>query len=84
MIIFNWIFHFNHVIEIFQGKITCLDKSFKEKLNLVILIKNFIQQRMKELKFFVKMREFQFLSNSSLQAYFLPLYGWSLQPLSPE
>jgi len=66
MMTFSWVIHFNHVIETFQGKITRLDKSFKEKLNSVILIRNFIQQRTKELKFFVKMREFQFLSNSSL------------------
>jgi len=53
---FNWVIHFNQVIEIFQGKITRLDKSFKEKLNLVILIKKFIQQRTKELKFFAKIK----------------------------
>ena len=40
MMTFNWVIHFNHVIEIFQGKI--IDKSFKEKLNSVILIRNFI------------------------------------------
>jgi len=28
MITFNWVIHFNHVIEIFQGEI--IDKSFKE------------------------------------------------------
>ena len=59
MITFNWVIHFNHVIEIFQDKITRLDKSFKEKLNSVILIRNFFQQKTtKELKFFAKMREF--------------------------
>ena len=76
MMTFNCVIHFNPVIEIFQGEITRLDKSFKEKLNSIILIRNFIQQRMHELKFFAKMREFQFLQFLSTTGIF-PLYGWS-------
>jgi len=78
MMTFNWVIHFNHAIEIFQGKITRLDKLFKEKLNLAILIKNFIQQRRHELKFFAKMREFQFLSVK------LPLQPKPLLQLPPD
>ena len=74
MMTFNCVIHFNPVIEIFQGEITRLDKSFKEKLNSIILIRNFIQQRMHELKFFAKMREFQFLCNSSLRLVSITLH----------
>ena len=68
MMTFNWVIHFNHVIEIFQGETTHLDKSFKKKLNLCQFNKEFIQQRTHELKFSAKMREFQFLCNFSLQS----------------